>query len=495
MIKASLAYLGALAALLMITSCAGPARTTELASIDQFSGYRYKTLEDKAPKRLEKAVVVLTFSGGGTRAAALADGALHALADTEVRAQGGAPLPLGSQVDLISSVSGGSVTAAYFGLGGIAGLKELEQNFLYSDVTSKLVWRAIFSPLNLVLYPRIDLFDSFLDDSIFHHNTYQDLIEAEVPGRNRRPYIVLNATDMASGSVFPFNQDQFDLICADLAKLKVADAVASSAAFPFALSALTLRNRAPCDAQRNAPQVDISGWTTAKDGWPEPKRIVADRDVDPIDGVSYPAADNIARFRRGTVALTYLNRDQKKDFIQLLDGGVADNLGLTLPFTSLTSLNESPSFLSWLNTGKADKLLLVVVNARSQAKNDFGQRQRPPGLKDTATATISTPIDSTSFQLLSKLDGLINKRFDPKAVVLVDFDLITDAACRAQFHNIATWWTLKNDDVRDLIALGDAMVLQSRNYQEFVRAVGGSTPRPERSVAQICAEIAARSAR
>ncbi len=240
--------------------------------------------------------------------------------------------------------------------------------------------------------------------------------------------------------------------------------------------------------------MDISGWQTTKGGWPEPKRIVADRHVDPIEGVSYPAANNLARFRRGTVALTYLNRDQKKDFIQLLDGGVADNLGLTLPFTLLTSLNEPPSFLSWLNTGKADKLLLVVVNARSQAENDFGQRSRPPGLKDTAIATISTPIDATSFQLLSKLDGLISQRLHPK-VVLVDFDLITDAACRAHFHNIATWWTLKDYDVRDLIALGDAMVLQSPSYLTFVEAVGGTVPRPKRSVEQICAEIAARPVR
>ena len=49
-----------------------------------------------------------------------------------------------------------------------------------------------------------------------------DLIAADAPGRERRPYVVLNAADMASGSVFSFNQDQFDLICADLARLRHA---------------------------------------------------------------------------------------------------------------------------------------------------------------------------------------------------------------------------------------------------------------------------------
>jgi NTE family protein len=430
--------------------------------------------------------VVLTFSGGGTRAAALADGVLHALAETEVKAQDGT-LPLASQVDLVSSVSGGSVAAAYFALGGIAGLADLEQDFLYSDIISRLITRTLFDPLQL-LYPRIDIFESYLDDNVFHHRTYQDLIDADVPGKNRRPYVVLNAADMASGSVFSFNQDQFDLICANLAALKIADAVSASAAFPVALSPLTLRNRAPCDAQRNAPLVDISGWQT-EDGWPEPKRIVVDRAAESIDGVNYPSAENLARFRRGTVALTYLNRDNKKDFIQLLDGGIADNLALTLPLTLLTSQSESPSFLSWVNSRKADKLLLVVVNARGQADNDLGKRARPPGITDTLITAIGTPIDATSFQLLGKLDLLINKRFKPKSVVLVDFDLITDQKCRSHFHNMATSWTLQRQDVDDLIALGTAMVLQSSHYQRFVAAVGGTVPAPKRSVEQICAQL------
>src|SRR5438093_716223 len=94
-------------ALFLLAACASPVRTTELQRIDQFSGYRYSTLEKIAPKTIDRAAVIVTFSGGGTRAAALADGALRALAETEVNA-GTAKLPLASQIDLVSSVSGGS---------------------------------------------------------------------------------------------------------------------------------------------------------------------------------------------------------------------------------------------------------------------------------------------------------------------------------------------------------------------------------------------------
>ena len=77
--------------LLALAACASPVRTTELGQIDQRAGYRYATLEAKAPKTIDKAAVVLTFSGGGTRAAALADGVVQAMAATPVPTPGGRP--------------------------------------------------------------------------------------------------------------------------------------------------------------------------------------------------------------------------------------------------------------------------------------------------------------------------------------------------------------------------------------------------------------------
>lgn len=472
------------AVLLLVAACVSPVRTTELSQIDEHSGYRYETLDQRAPKTIDKSAVIMSFSGGGTRAAALADGALRALATTEVPGLAGR-VPLASQIDVISSVSGGSVTAASFALTGVDGLNDFEQNFLYSNVMDALITRALTNPLQL-FYPRIDILADYLDQDVFAHRTYGDLIAVEGPGRSRRPYVILNAADMASGSVFSFTQDQFDLICSDLAALSLADAVSASAAFPVALSALTIRNRAPCNPQRVAPQIAGTGWKL-ENGWPEPLRIINDRAVETDFGVSYPAAENLARFRRGTVSLTYLNRDNTKDYIQLLDGGIADNLGLTMPLTLLTSPSESPSFRNWVNTGKVDKLLFVVVNARSQADNNFGSRPRPPGLVDTLLAAIGTPIDATSFQLLGQLDRLIDDRFKPKSLVLVDFDLIADPGCRAYFHNMATSWALPHKQVEDLIAMGEAMVLQSPRYRQFIAALHATAPTPPRSVEQICA--------
>ena len=64
--------------------------------------------------RRDNVTLVLAFSGGGSRAAALSYGVLQELRDTTL--PGGKRLL--DEVDAISAVSGGSFTAAYYGLHG-----------------------------------------------------------------------------------------------------------------------------------------------------------------------------------------------------------------------------------------------------------------------------------------------------------------------------------------------------------------------------------------
>lgn len=77
------------------------------------------TLADRISLGLEESavsgdtIVGLSFSGGGTRAAAFSFGVLSELERIPVR---GAQGPMLDRVEFISGVSGGSVTAAYYGL-------------------------------------------------------------------------------------------------------------------------------------------------------------------------------------------------------------------------------------------------------------------------------------------------------------------------------------------------------------------------------------------
>lgn len=137
--------IGCALALLALGACANPIKTPELAEINQEKGYRPNVLDQQAPKVLDDTAVIVTFSGGGTRAAALADGVLRGLAKVEIPARG-QRVRLVDQIDVISSVSGGSVTSAYYGLYGYDGLATLEQEFLKQDVMADLVKRGLLDP-------------------------------------------------------------------------------------------------------------------------------------------------------------------------------------------------------------------------------------------------------------------------------------------------------------------------------------------------------------
>lgn len=83
--------------------------------------------------------MLIGFSGGGTRAAALSYGVLKGLRDTTVKVDGKS-VRLLDQIDNISSVSGGSFTAAYYGLHGDGIFDTFKDAFLLRDVEHHLFW-------------------------------------------------------------------------------------------------------------------------------------------------------------------------------------------------------------------------------------------------------------------------------------------------------------------------------------------------------------------
>ena len=82
----------------------------------------------------QQDLVILAFSGGGTRAAAFSYGALETLRSIEIVTKTGRKTRLLDQVDVITGVSGGSFTALAYGLYGEKLFGQYEARFLKRNV-------------------------------------------------------------------------------------------------------------------------------------------------------------------------------------------------------------------------------------------------------------------------------------------------------------------------------------------------------------------------
>lgn len=117
----------------------------------------------------------LAFSGGGTRAAALSYGVLQELRDTRVRLDGKEQSLL-EAVSVISSVSGGSFTSAYYGLYGDRIFVDFEERFLRRNVEGALLRGVLLNPLEwFSSHSRTNMAVSYYQQTLFGDATFADL--------------------------------------------------------------------------------------------------------------------------------------------------------------------------------------------------------------------------------------------------------------------------------------------------------------------------------
>src|SRR5215471_16909247 len=101
---------------LFVSACATRPVNPPIAKVDPDTGYRFATRQHYF--RDQENLIILAFSGGGTRAAAFSYGVLEALHDTELVGPRGVRGRMLDAVDVITGVSGGSFTALAYGLYG-----------------------------------------------------------------------------------------------------------------------------------------------------------------------------------------------------------------------------------------------------------------------------------------------------------------------------------------------------------------------------------------
>ncbi len=213
--------------------------------IEVDAGYSLSAFAKKQNRQSGELALVLAFSGGGTRAAALSYGVLQELRDTQVRLDGKEQRLLDA-VSLISSVSGGSFTSAYYGLYGERIFDDFEERFLRRDVEGALV-RGLLNPARwFSSHGRTEMAVDYYQQVLFGQATFADLLKRD------GPLILINSSDLGHGVRFSFVQEYFNLLCSDLASFPLARAVTASSAVPVIFDPVVVENYSGCSKSHAA---------------------------------------------------------------------------------------------------------------------------------------------------------------------------------------------------------------------------------------------------
>ena len=363
-----------LASLLLLGGCATRPINPPITQADPKTGYRFETR--KAKEKDKESLVILAFSGGGTRAAAFSYGVLEVLRKTEVVGPKGNKVRLLDTVDVITGVSGGSFTALAYGLYGDKLFTDYEQRFLKRDVQGEIVSRT-FSPANWgklssTAWGRSELAAQLYDEILFNGATFGDL------DRGRGPMILASATDISTGSRFTFSQRVFDVICSDLNAVPLSRAAAASSAVPVVLSPVTINNYG-------------GTCNTITPGWVKP---FLDSDNPPR-----PAARAI----RALKADQAFGDSVHRPYLHLVDGGVSDNVGMRAVLDALEILEALHDVGAPTPIDSARKIIVFIVNSLSSPPTNWDESENPPGTVDILLKAAGTPIDAFSYEAVELL--------------------------------------------------------------------------------------------
>ena len=406
----------------------------------------------------QPVVVVVTLSGGGARAGAFGLGVLRELKATKFAWDGEATTLL-DQVTLISGVSGGSTLAAHFAAFGEESLTRFETDFLLRDFQGGLIELAL-SPLRLFRlsspwYGRSHVLAERLEE-LYRGRTFGDL-----RARPRGPDLLVTATDLTTGAPFEFTPEQFRLICADWTSVPLSFAVAASSAVPLLLTPMTVPNNAgTCQG--------------------------------PAQAIPTGGDDNYrTRLMRSTVE-SYRHADERP-YIHLVDGGLADNLGIRTIMDRLIVRGSISAGFQTTAPASIRKIVLIAVNSERGLVEQIDQSDRTPNSRQVVDALLFGAGARLTRTTLGMMEDDVQRwrreiedsRGTPGSPFAADADLhfvtvslgeVHDLERRRSLLAVPTAFTVDANQVRELVKAGREVLQQSPEFQRLQRSLDRETP-------------------
>lgn len=426
----------------------------------------------------ETDFVALAFSGGGTRAAAFAYGILEEMKATPIPGREG--VSAFDEIRFLSGVSGGSVTAAYFGLKGERAFADYKSNFLLRNGEEYLRTSKV-DPVNLLRAANGGVnnrqsFGRWLDENLFKGATFADL------DRNRTTTTWINASDIYNRTPFTFEPETFRALCSDLKKLPVAEAVAASAAVPIVFSPIVLEAYGPRCAYEQP------NWLTTAAYNPE-------------------APASLRAYAR---ALQNYRDPEKMRYVKLLDGAVTDNFGLTGISIARARAQTRHAPFTEQEAVALERMVFIVSNAGRELDGDWATEAAGPGglalvsaIADTAMASATREgFDAFAAAMKGWQEDLIAYRCaltpaevrkfgaDPRKwncrnlklyVAELRFDQL-GRKMEAELNKVPTRLKLPRDQVDLSIEAGRMALRQHPVYRTFVRSFEGLSAEGKRRI-------------
>ena len=385
--------------------------------------------------------LILAFSGGGTRAAALSYGVLQALRDTHVVIDG-RERPLLDEVDVISSVSGGSFTAAYYGLFGDRIFDDFEPAFLRRNVQGALI-RGVLNPLQWFSSSgRTEMAVDYYEDVVFHGATFADM------AARKGPLVLINASDLGYGARFSFVQEYFNLLCSDLSSFPVARAVTASSAVPVLFAPVVLKNYRDCKDSKPA-------WLEA-----------AER-----------RSHNDSQLTQVVTSLQSYYDNERRHYAHFVDGGITDNLGLRAIYEIVEVAGGPRDFMRRVGRGLPKNLVIISVNAATEPEPRMDLSNLQPSLEETINATSDVQLRRYNAATLELLDKAVKRWASEFSTteqpieahfIQLAFKDIENEDKRRFFNTVPTSFKLNGEQIDELIAAGHQLLQGNAEFQHFL---------------------------
>ncbi len=425
--------------LLLISGCSSYGVIHNEPSTGVSAGEPYSIKTWAQSKEAADFVFILNFSGGGTRAAAMAYGVLKELRDTPVTINGQQGRLL-DEVTQISSVSGGSFTSAYYGLYGDRIFEDFENEFLLKNVQGHLT-NNLINPFHWFgRKGRTERSAEYYNKILFKDATFADMMQ---PGR---PMIIINASDLAYGVRFSFIQDYFNLLCSDVREYPVAWAVTASSAVPVIFNPIVLKNYPGCPEYQVSPQVA----NLAKHN------------------------DELAQTLAG---LQSYKDKENREFIHFVDGGITDNMGLRA-MTDVVAVSGGPTqFVNKAHRKIPTYVVVLSVNASTEKRPDMNKSAKQPSMLTSMNAMTdiqlhrynAATIDQVRNNLANWSANLSTPEHEVKSYFMeVSFKQVADPQLKYFLNKVPTSFKLTAEQVDTLIKSAGDLLRADPEYQQLL---------------------------